>query len=66
MAELEALALPVGERALDDVHESALAAALDRFDGASFGAAGSAELEVRRRGRGVSGLKEAGHVHPRH
>lgn len=47
MAELEALALPVDEAVLTDVHESAVAAALDRFDKASFGAAGSAELEVR-------------------
>jgi hypothetical protein len=46
IAELEALPLPVDESALDAVHQSAMAAALDRFDRASFGASGSAELQA--------------------
>ena len=46
IAELEALPLPVDEPDLDVVHESALVAALDRFDRASFGASSSAEMQA--------------------
>ncbi|CAL8460728.1 g259 [Coccomyxa elongata] len=48
IAQLEALALPVWEDRLEDVHQAALKAALVSFDAASFGVPGSSELEVLR------------------
>ncbi len=46
IAQLEAVALPVWEEKLEDIHQAALKAALDSFDTASFGVPGSSELEV--------------------
>jgi hypothetical protein len=43
---LESVALPLQEDELDRMHKTALKAALDSFNSASFGVPGSSELQV--------------------